>query len=281
MATEVRKSKGKGDRYPGSESVADVKYNSSTALYGRSGTGKTTLAATWPKPILYVNVKDNGTDSIRDEDGVDVVHVEKSDDVLDLILWIHAQKKKGKLRYRTIVFDTLTQLQTIIMNEVAAEKARKGKKIPKGKKPGDWGVLTKQDWGEIAGQMKSVIMDVRNLPMESVFIAQERVFNVEEDDGTGNDLLAPEVGAKLSPSVMADLNASVSVIGNTFIRARRKKKQVDGKTVYEVKKQYCLRVGPNEIYITKIRKPRGIEAPDFIVDPNYKTIMAIVEGKVK
>jgi hypothetical protein len=278
MATEVRK----GDRFPGSKPVNKVKYHSSTALYGRSGTGKTTLAATWPKPILYLNVKDNGTDSIRDfDDDIDVHHIEKSDDVLEVILWIHAQEKKGKLRYRTIVFDTLTQLQTIIMNEVAAEKARKGKKIPKGKQAGDWGVLTKQDWGDIAGQMKAIIMDVRNLPLESVFIAQERVFNVDEDDGTGNDLLAPEVGAKLSPSVMADLNASVSIIGNTFIRARRKKKTVDGKTVYEVKKKYCLRVGPNEIYITKIRKPKGIEAPDFIVDPDYKTIMAIVAGKVK
>jgi hypothetical protein len=270
MPTEVRK----GDRYPGSKPVNKKRYYSSTALYGKSGTGKTTLAATWPKPILYLNIADNGTDSIRDlGDDVDVKDIETSDDMRDVILWIHAQLKKDKLRYRTVVLDTATQMQNIIMNEVAKEKARKGKKIPKGKRPGDW--------GEIAGSMKSLIMDIRNLPMESVFIAQERVFNMEEDDGTGNDLLAPEVGARLSPSVMADLNASVSVIGNTFIRVRRKKKQVDGKSVWQVKKQYCLRVGPNEIYITKIRKPKGVEAPDFLVDPDYKTIMEIVNGKVK
>lgn len=278
MPTEVRK----GDRAPGAKSVADKRYHSSTALYGRSGTGKTTLAGSWPKPILYLNIGDNGTDSIRDlGDDVDVVDISTSEEMREQILWIHKQINKGKLRYKTLVADTLTQMQNIIMVEVAKEKARKGKKIPKGKRPGDWGTLTKQDWGEIAGEMKSLIMDIRNLPMESVFIAQERVFNMEEDDGTGNDLLAPEVGARLSPSVMADLNASVSVIGNTFIRVRRKKKQVDGKTQYDVKKQYCLRLGPNEIYITKVRKPKGVEAPDHIVDPTYKDIMKIVNGKAK
>jgi hypothetical protein len=72
MATTVRR----GDRAPNSKPVQEVKYNGSTALYGRSGTGKTTLSASWPKPILYLNIKDNGTDSISDVEDIDVVHID-------------------------------------------------------------------------------------------------------------------------------------------------------------------------------------------------------------
>ena len=119
---------------------------------------------------------------------------------------------------------------------------------------------------------------VRNLPVESVFICQERIFGMgdEEDDGLGQ--LEPEVGPKLMPSVKNDLNASVSIIGNTFIRLKLTKEKVDGKIKRTAEKQYCLRVGPNQVYTTKIRKPKGIEAPDYIVDPTFRKIKAIMKG---
>lgn len=267
MATTVRK----GDRLPGSIPVADVTYHGSTALYGRSGSGKSTLAASWPKPILYLNIKDNGTDSIKDEDDIDVRHIETSQDLKDVILWCTERARKGKLIYKTIVLDTMTQLQGILVKELGERKGI-GKK---GKKAGDFGTLTKQDWGSIAGDMKAAVMDIRNLPLESVFIAQERVFNMADEEDDGLDQLMPEVGPRLMPSVKDDLNASVSIIGNTFIRLKSEK--VDGKKT--VRKLYCLRVGPNEVYTTKIRKPKGIAAPDFIIDPSYKKIQKVMRGK--
>jgi hypothetical protein len=272
MATTVRR----GDRAPNSKPVQEVKYNGSTALYGRSGTGKTTLSASWPKPILYLNIKDNGTDSISDVEDIDVVHIDSSEDLQEQILWCHKQASKGKLPYKTIVLDTMSQLQGILVVELA-EKLKL--KLPKGKKPGDFGSLTRQHWGVISGDMKAVIMDIRNLPVESVFIAQERVFNLPDEEDDGVDQLEPEVGPKLMKSVKDDLNASVSIIGNTFIRVKVIKKKVDGKTVREVKKQYCLRVGPNEVYTTKIRKPKGIEAPDYIIDPTFRKLKDIMRGK--
>lgn len=272
MATTVRK----GDRYPGSKPVSKKKYKTSTALYGRSGSGKTTLSATWPKPILYLNIKDNGTDSIADyEDGeIDVQDIETSEELKEVILWLHKQAQRGKLIYKSVVLDTMTQLQSMLVEE----KGVNAKLKKSGKRPGEFGTLTKQDWGQIAGDLKAVIMDVRNLPVDSVFIAQERVFNSGDEEDDGADQLMPEVGARLMPSVNSDLCASVSIIGNTFIRVKSVKKKIDGKTVREIKKQYCLRLGPNEIYTTKIRKPKGIEAPDFIIDPTFDKIKSIMKG---
>ncbi len=275
MATTVRKKD--DDTYPGSTPVSEVKYHGSTALYGRSGSGKTTLAGSWPKPILFLNIKDNGTDSIADlGDNVDVVHIMTSEELRDLILWCVKKASKGKLKYKTIVLDTMSQLQGVFLTELGVNKKLAGKTK---KKPGDFGTLTKQDWGVIAGDMKAVVMDIRNLPVESVFIAQERVFNLGDEEDDGLDQLMPEVGPRLMPSVKDDLNASVSIIGNTFIRIKVTKEKVDGKSVKKIEKQYCLRVGPNEVYTTKIRKPKGVVAPDYIVDPTYKKIRAVMKGK--
>jgi hypothetical protein len=251
-----------------------VKRNSSSALYGRSGTGKTTLAASWPKPILYLNIRDNGEESISDVEGIDVVDIESSEDLLEQILWLHKKASKDKLVYKTIVLDTMSQLQTLLVEETGATK-----KIPKGKRAGDFGVLTRQDWGKISGDLIKVIMDIRGLPVNSVFIAQERVFNAGDEEDDGVDQLAPEVGTKLMPSVNKDLCASVNIVANTFIRIKVKTKKVDGKKERTITKQFCLRLGPNEVYTTKIRKPKGIQAPDYIIDPTYRKIIDIVKGR--
>jgi hypothetical protein len=274
MATTVRKE----DRMPGSQPVQKVNYtNRSTAIYGRAGTGKTTLAATWPKPILYLNIRDDGTDSITDVEDIDVKHIHSSEDLQEVILWCAKQQKKGKLIYKTIVADTLSQLQGILVEELCANK-----KLKKGQNPGDFGTLTKQEWGQIAGDLKAAIWDVRNLGIESVFIAQDRIFNDpadEEDDGLNQ--LDPEVGPKLMPSVNKDLCASVSIIGNTFIRIKTVTKKDGNKKTKEIVKEYCLRIGPNAVYTTKIRKPKGIELPDYIVDPSFRKLKQMRKGYIE
>lgn len=196
MAKTVRKS----DRAPGAVPVSKKKYKNSVALYGRSGTGKTTLAGTFPKPILYLNIRDNGTDSISDVEDIDVVDIDDSETLKETLLWCHKQAQRGKLKYKTIVLDTMSQLQSILVEELGEKKKLSGKK-----RAGDFGTFTMQEWGTIAGDLKAVIMDARNLPLESVFICQERVFNIGDEGDDGLDQLDPEVGPKLMPSVKNDL----------------------------------------------------------------------------
>src|SRR5690606_7836569 len=83
------------------------------------------------------------------------------------------------------------------------------------------------------------------------------------------------VGPRLMPSVAAILNASVKVIGHTFIRevVKRNLDSIDRKTYF------CLRLGPHPYYITKIRKPKDTKCPEYIVDPSYDKIIDIMRGK--
>lgn len=238
-------------------------------IYGRAGSGKTTLASTFPGPVLLIDCKDEGTDSVSDVKNLDVFEVESSDDV-DELYWALRENKKG---YKTVIFDTVTQLQQIRVEEVA-----EGKKL-KGKLPGDWGTLTQQDWGAVGGWLKKVITDFRSLDVEMIFLAQDRVFNAGEDEEGSDGAINPEVGPRLSPAVMSHLCSAVHMVGHTFIRERVREKKIGGKMKKEVVKEYCIRLGPNTSYITKLRKPRSIELPDFLSNPTYEDILEIVTGE--
>lgn len=254
--------------------MADIKKSKSFVLYGRSGTGKTTLAASFPKPILYLDVRDEGTDSISDVEELFVREVASFEDFEDTYWWL---KENDGGKYKTVIIDTVSQLQQIVVEEKSASKKKRG-----GKPAGEWGSMTRGDWGDVAALMKEWLINYRDLSslgINVVFIAQDRTFNLsdEEDDADGG--IAPEVGPGLSPSIAKALNAAVSMIGNTFIRQRTITKEVNGKKRKIERIEYCLRVGPNPSYITKVRKPKSTKAPDVIADPTYQDILDIIEGE--
>lgn len=250
--------------------VKDIERGRSWAFYGRSGSGKTTLSSTFPTPILLLDIKDQGTDSIADVKGIDVKDVDDFDDI-DEIYWF-LKKGAGKKKYKTVVFDTITQLQNLAILKVNPKADTK--------KLGDWGSMTMRQWGDVGAIMKEVITNFRDLGIEVVFLAQEKTINADEDDDDENALI-PEVGPQASKGVASHLNACVSIIGHTFIRMKettkedKKGKKVKGKPVA----QYCLRIGPNPIYTTKIRKPKDVTPPAFIVDPTYEDILDVITGE--
>lgn len=253
------------------KAVKDITKPRSWVFYGRSGTGKTTLAGTFPGPILLADIKDEGTDSVSDVKGLEVLEVETTQDLEDLYWFLHDNPKK----FKTVVIDTITQLQQMRVEEIIDGKNLKGKMA------GDWGTMTKQDWGSVSSWLKKIITDFRSLPMEVIFIAQDRVFNAGDDEEGADGALDPEVGPRLSPATMSHLCAAVHMVGHTFIREKITEKKVKGKTKpLEVKtKEYCIRLGPSTSYITKLRKPKDIELPDFLANPTYEELVEIMTGE--
>ena len=249
-------------------------------LYGRSGTGKTTTWATFPKPILAMIVSGGDkpgelrsidTDEYRED--IRQVVIQDSSEVHEFV----SQPERWPQPYQTIVLDHASGLQDKVLAEIM-----KVDQLPAQK---SWGFTSRENYGACVAQCKELFRAMLSLQCNVVIVAQERASNSEGE----SELLTPSVGAGLMPSLVSWLNPACDYIGQTFIRPKMKrvtKEFGQGKTkktqTMEVKtkaKEYCLRTAPDEVYTTKFRVPKGRPLPDVIVGPTYTKIMAIIRGE--
>lgn len=231
--------------------------------YGRSGTGKTTFAATFPTPLLLLDIREKGTDSVANVKGVKVGEITNWQQFEDIYWYL----EKGDHDFKTVVIDQITQLQDLAIAKAMADN---------GKKPEDQ--IAKRDWGQGAGLLKTWLINYRDLidkGIHVVFLAHDRVTGGGDDDSSsGEDQIEPNVGPRVMPSVASFLNGAVKIIGNTYISEsfsivnKRKKRSVN----------YCMRIGPHHFYTTKTRSPVGVESPAAIINPTYEKLLAVLTG---
>lgn len=234
-----------------------------TALfYGRSGTGKTTLAGTFPTPILLIDIGERGTDSVSDVEGLDVISVTQWGEIEE-IYW----ELKESTKYKTVVIDAAHTMQNLALMEARNIAGKKEKDQ-----------TSQRDFGQASGLMNQWIYhyrDLRDDGINVVFLAHDRLREIDTEDD--DSVILPEMGPNLMPGVAKTLTGSVNIIGYTFIREEVTRSKVAGqKSKREV--QYGLRIGPNAIYSTKIRKPKGFDLPEYIIDPTYGKLVNVLTG---
>jgi hypothetical protein len=93
--------------------------------------------------------------------------------------------------------------------------------------------------------MKPVIFDFRNLPMNVIFVCQERVDKGGEDDEDATNRFVPD----LSPGVRGDAMSAVGIMGRVYKKGVRVGKGKKTKTVFETR----MLVGDHDDYETKDR----------------------------
>ena len=243
---------------PISESVGSL----SLLIYGKSGTGKTAFSATLPKPILLLDIREKGTDTIASVEGIDRLAIDSWGEFEEA----HIYLKSGEHKYKSVVLDQVSTLQDLAMEKVRADENMKSADL-----------ISKRNWGQISGMMKTWLFAYRDLTEDDLhvcFIAHDRSQGGEE---TLDDQIDPTIGPRLMPSVASGLNGAVDMIGNTFIRERFEKDD-DKKKIRLV--EYAMRIGPHAYYTSKIRRPVAAGAPpDVLVDPTFDKIAAIIRGE--
>ena len=193
--------------------------------------------------------------------------IQSTDDIQEILL-------ADLSKYKSFLVDTASSLQDMVLKEVLGLEQLPAQR--------SWGMASQQQWGQVALKTKEYLRAFLTLPGNVIVNAQEREFKASED----NEIVVPNVGSALSPSVTGWLNPACDYIGQTFIREETiiKKTTVGTKvmstTVKTGKMQYCFRVGPSDIFTTKFRLPRGTELPEFIVNPTYESIVKLISGKV-
>lgn len=230
-------------------------------LYGRPGSGKTTIAGSGPKPMLFIDVKDKGTESLKrpgvSEGDVTVYELTDLDEIYDLYDYICDNPKK----YKSVVIDHLTTLQDLSHEKVKEEEGKTK--------------MSQQLYGFSSSYLKEIIgmyKELTDLGITPIFIAEDRL---ESGDGEGEDQLLPEVGPGIMPSVSRFLCAASRIIGHAYLQEKVEK---TGDVKVRRTIEYRLRLGPNPYYITKVTRPKGNYCPPYLVDPSYQDLIDIVRG---
>lgn len=225
-------------------------------FYGPQGTGKTTLAASFPSPLIF-DINEKGTKSVKGM-GLQKRFIDTFQ-MIEMGYWYLAA---GNHPYKTVVLDTMTLLQDIALNFVMKKEAAWDTTK-------DLDMPTKRDWGSLSVLLKKWVILYRNLPMNVVFICQERV-------SSGDDLDDDSVSTypDVSRSVRSVLGAAVDVVGYTYVIEKQ-----DPSNPKNSVTKFCLGVKPNRKYLAKIRVPKGKgDIPTRIVNPSHKGLELVMKG---
>lgn len=170
----------------------------SVMLYGGSGIGKSTLAASAIEvpemsPVLHLNIENGIGESIADKyPEVDVLDIDTFSDLQKAFDYLYSTRNDdegtvGREGWRTVVIDNMTESQKQGMAHL----------FPGGDAPKFDDVLTGSwadgTWNRNSEQMRVLIRAFRILPVYSIFIAWER-------DISKADSKIPELVPSFSPS---------------------------------------------------------------------------------
>lgn len=161
-------------------------------IYGSGGTGKTTMASTFPKPLLLDF--ENGAKYFKQR-GIDI-------DVVKMNTWFTEEDKKQLAKevekYDTIVLDPIGE---------AMDKLIKSDLISGSKYRQSGGDLTIAGWGKVKDDMRTMIKWMRDTNKHVVIIAHDEKESVEGSDGLIRKV--PKMATKLAE----ELKNMVDIVG--------------------------------------------------------------------
>lgn len=236
--------------------VNEVPLPKTFLFYGKSGTGKTTLAGTFPKP-LFLDINENGTASVDNKEA-SVISIKTYDEFNEFIMNIDEYYEK--LKWETLVIDTIGKLQELNLNFLA-----KGGKI------------LINHYGDSTNEMQQVILKLISHSVKNdyylVFTAHERD-NTESDEETG-EVLNPSVMAQLTPKLSEWLHATTSIAGHTRI-FEKKNDLGQSQGIF-----YCIKIGADPVFKTKVRVPKEKMVANIIANPTCDKLMSVLDGTYK
>jgi len=226
--------------------IADLGHRSLWVIWGKSNSGKTWLSSTFPKPLLYVQIGDDGANTISAVEGIEALRIQNIQELKDVCKELQKNKK-----YKTVVFDTFS----MVVNEWIDEKV-----ISKNKK------MTQQSWGDLKTEQEELIKLVHKLAAtrQVVVTCHESMDAIEGME----DEIAPDV----RPSVSKGARTYLEGMANYGIHTTRIEKEITKGNTTKTVVKYAADIGPNPYYWTKLQIDPSIEVPARIINPSYEKI---------
>lgn len=235
-------------------SVKEMPKSNLWVLWGKSGSGKTHVLSTFPKPILYLQYGDDGTGTIEDVDGIDVIVIEDQKHLEGLL-----EEARLDEQYATVAVDTFS----LFVNEWLDENAiRKGKRV------------TQQMWGDLKTDTEKLIKMAKVLSRyKNVVLTCHEATDVIEG-------MEDEIMPDVRPSVSKGARTYLESMANFGIHTTVIEKEVtksDGTS--DVVIRHAAHIAPNPYYWTKLQKPAAVKVPKLVVNPTYDKIMKLMRGE--
>ena len=174
----------------------------STIIWGPSGAGKTTLAATAPRPILWVNFDPDGTSSLMDEE--DIVIADFSTSKPNTVLKFKHDNAAGiatlledRPDIKTVVFDSITSFNEMALKAAVEEVRGATMEGPTLQGYGRRNSYTMQG-------IMSVIKATAKANTHCIFIAHEDA--PSKDEMTGALMVSILVGGKMQSEIPIKLS---------------------------------------------------------------------------
>lgn len=256
-------------------------------LYGQSGTGKTTFAATFPGPILWLICSGGNKPGELRSINTPEYRAKITPRIVSSTEEMGNYLQEAK-EYATVVMDHASGLADLCIKELLGLDDIPISKYRRAGKGESWSLVSQQQYGQMAIQCKEYFRSMLNLPGNIVIIAQERRYGGTDETSADSELMAPTISAALTPSLTGWLAPACDYVVQTYKRPRIKRTMqevIPGQKVEMEERlkgaEYCLRTGPHDVYQTKFRVPKGHVLPECIVDPDYDKFMAVLQGRDK
>lgn len=231
--------------------ISELGQRKLVVLWGKSNTGKTEVGSTWPKPMLYIQVGDDGSNTIAEKEGIKATRAETVQSLRELLKEL--TKNKGA-KYKSVFIDTFSMITNVWIDENAVSKSKK---------------MTQQMWGDLKTDTEELIKLAHKLALHTwVILSCHEVMDTV--DGMEDEIL-PDARPSLSKGSRTYLEG----MANYGFHTTRLKKEVEKNGVEKTLVKYAMHIGPNPYYWTKLQVAKGVEVPDIMINPSFSKLVKL------
>lgn len=220
--------------------------------WGKSGTGKTKFVASFPKPLLYIRVGDDGSNTIANVDGIKAIHAE----TLEQLKEIGKELQKDK-KFVSVAVDTFSMITNVWIDQNITQKKKK---------------MTQQAWGDLKVETEELIKIFHEVAATHI------VALTCHESNDSIEGMEDEIIPDFRPNTTKGARTYLEGMANYGIHMAKMKKTVIKDGVEKEVVRYVGQLGANSYYWTKLQIDPDIKVPEAVVNPTYDKIMKIVNG---
>lgn len=232
--------------------ISELGHRNLWVPWGKSGTGKTKFVASLPKPLLYIRVGDDGSNTIANVDGIKAIHAE----TLEQLKEIGKELQKDK-KFASVAVDTFSMITNVWIDQNITQKKKK---------------MTQQAWGDLKVETEELIKIFHEVAATHI------VALTCHESNDSIEGMEDEIIPDFRPNTTKGARTYLEGMANYGIHMAKMKKTVIKDGVEKEVVRYVGHLGANSYYWTKLQIDPDIKVPDAVVNPTYDKIMKIING---